>query len=286
MIGVDCEKSIGGLDQAGPHMTTATVVRDMISILDAFAKTEDGECSKDPSLLNYWGISYGTYIGQTFASMFPDRLGRVVLGGVLDADDYAPGLWPTSLQLTDDAFSTFFLYCNVASPSKCSFYTGTGPLDIYLRFEAILSKLNATEAEKQNQLSADAIELVLSVLRSSIFSATYGPLPDFPTVAEFLVQTEALLPNLRMETFPELLDVFIPGNVTADISPLVWKRAVACPDNGGKLSGRAPQDLANEIQMVKNQSYLGASIMTMESWFACTGWPITSDYIYLGVLPT
>jgi len=85
-IGPECWASIGGPKDAGPHMTTATVARDMVSILDAFQASEDGQKCGDSGLLNYWGISYGTVIGQTFASMFPERVGRVVLDGVVDPD--------------------------------------------------------------------------------------------------------------------------------------------------------------------------------------------------------
>lgn len=38
--------------------------------------------------LNYIGISYGTILGNYFASMFPGRVGRMVLDGVTDADEY------------------------------------------------------------------------------------------------------------------------------------------------------------------------------------------------------
>jgi len=74
-----CKKKTGADNQAGPHMTTAVVARDMISILDAYAKSKKGKSISHPSLLNYWGISYGTQVGQTFASMFPRRVGRVLI---------------------------------------------------------------------------------------------------------------------------------------------------------------------------------------------------------------
>lgn len=85
--GEDCKLYMGSPLDAGPHMTTATVAQDLISILDAYSLTTEAQKShQDPKLLNYWGISYGTMIGQTFASMFPSRLGRVVLDGVMDAE--------------------------------------------------------------------------------------------------------------------------------------------------------------------------------------------------------
>jgi hypothetical protein len=40
-IGQSCQAVIGGPDDIGPHANTASVAQDMISILDAFTKTED-----------------------------------------------------------------------------------------------------------------------------------------------------------------------------------------------------------------------------------------------------
>jgi pimeloyl-ACP methyl ester carboxylesterase len=82
-LGAECKKAIGGPDGAGPHMSTAVVATDMVSIVDAFAKTDQAKKVKNPSLVNYWGVSYGTFIGETFASMFPDRVGRVALDGMI-----------------------------------------------------------------------------------------------------------------------------------------------------------------------------------------------------------
>lgn len=42
-LGEQCEELIGGETDAGPHMSTATTARDMLSIVDAFAETEDGK---------------------------------------------------------------------------------------------------------------------------------------------------------------------------------------------------------------------------------------------------
>jgi len=61
---------------------TAYVARDIMRIVDALG--EDG-------LLRYWGFSYGTLLGATMATMFPDKMDRVVLDGVANAKEYYAG---------------------------------------------------------------------------------------------------------------------------------------------------------------------------------------------------
>lgn len=80
--GAQCAKAFGGASGAGEHMSTPVVATDMISIVDAFAATPRGaSAAGDSSLLNYWGYSYGTFLGQTFATLYPDRVGRLTFDG-------------------------------------------------------------------------------------------------------------------------------------------------------------------------------------------------------------
>ncbi|KAH8597003.1 hypothetical protein B0O99DRAFT_671077 [Bisporella sp. PMI_857] len=48
-------------------------------------------------------VSYGTLLGQTFASMFPERMGKVVLDGIVDPDDWVAGIEDTTLADLGDA---------------------------------------------------------------------------------------------------------------------------------------------------------------------------------------
>jgi pimeloyl-ACP methyl ester carboxylesterase len=73
------ERTWSGFDaacarNAGPllgHDTTADVARDMNLLREAVG---------DP-VLNYYGVSYGTFLGTVYANLFPATVGRMVLDG-------------------------------------------------------------------------------------------------------------------------------------------------------------------------------------------------------------
>ena len=72
----DCGKRFGWLL---PHMTTQDMARDMDAIRAAFGVSK----------INYYAFSYGTYLGQVYATLFPDRVRRMVLDSVVDPT----GVW-------------------------------------------------------------------------------------------------------------------------------------------------------------------------------------------------
>ncbi|MCH8626613.1 alpha/beta hydrolase [Arsenicicoccus piscis] len=57
------------------HMKTTDWVQDMESIRKAFGAKQ----------INYYGFSYGTYLGQVYATMYPERVRRMVWDGVVNA---------------------------------------------------------------------------------------------------------------------------------------------------------------------------------------------------------
>lgn len=75
------------------HMTTADVARDMDLIRQALGDEQ----------LTYYGVSYGSYLGETYAAMFPDRVRALAIDGVLD-----PVAWSTGRRDTGErlGFST------------------------------------------------------------------------------------------------------------------------------------------------------------------------------------
>ncbi|KAJ8092865.1 hypothetical protein PM082_023498 [Marasmius tenuissimus] len=95
-----------------PYMNTEFVARDMLKIVEAHGKEK----------LMYWGFSYGCTLGYTFASMFPDKVERMVLDGVPDDEDYYTATWLNGLQDADESLNWFFRACQEADPTSCPFY--------------------------------------------------------------------------------------------------------------------------------------------------------------------
>ena len=67
----DCEKKYGWML---PYMTTENIARDMDSIRAALGQQK----------ISYFAYSYGTYIGQVYATLFPHRVRRMVLDSTVD----------------------------------------------------------------------------------------------------------------------------------------------------------------------------------------------------------
>lgn len=65
-----------------PYVTTRNTARDLDVIRAALGERR----------ISYLGYSYGSYLGQVYATMFPGRTDRVVLDGVVDPDRYTPRL--------------------------------------------------------------------------------------------------------------------------------------------------------------------------------------------------
>ncbi|MET9869107.1 MULTISPECIES: alpha/beta hydrolase [unclassified Streptomyces] len=74
-----CRKNAGGVL---PHINTRNTARDMDVIRAALGERR----------ISYLGYSYGSYLGEVYATMFPGRTDRVVLDGVIDPERYGPRL--------------------------------------------------------------------------------------------------------------------------------------------------------------------------------------------------
>ncbi|MFB8775377.1 alpha/beta hydrolase [Streptomyces broussonetiae] len=114
------------------HVSTKEAARDM-DVLRAALGDER---------LTYVGASYGTFLGATYAGLFPDRVGRLVLDGAMD-----PSLPARRLNLDQTAgfetsFTAFAKDC-VRQPDCPLGGPGTPPKQVGRNLKAFFDKLDA-----------------------------------------------------------------------------------------------------------------------------------------------
>ena len=70
-------KACGDNGELLDHVKTTDTVADMDSIRKALGAEQ----------INYYGFSYGTYLGQVYGTLHPERMRRVVMDGVVNVND-------------------------------------------------------------------------------------------------------------------------------------------------------------------------------------------------------
>ncbi|KAK4133912.1 hypothetical protein BT67DRAFT_34936 [Trichocladium antarcticum] len=158
----------------------------MVSIVDAWDRGIETRGLAPNALkgkLVYWGFSYGTYLGATFAKMFPDRVGRLVLDGVVDADQYGTFLFGESLTDTEKVLDRFFDHCAQAQ-TRCALYrTGDDPSRVQRRYNDIMARLDAHPATFIHPEHFIPVVLRADFIKLIMFSTLYFPIQGFPALA-------------------------------------------------------------------------------------------------------
>ncbi len=209
------------------HVSTPAVARDMLSILDAWdawmeekdddiIRNDDDEIHSTEAMeeeksldtkgkLVYWGFSYGTLLGATFAAMFPDRVGRVILDGVVDADHYVGPVWQDSLLDTDKIMTSFFHFCHKAGKNCALYREGDSESDVQARYQEANDNLRKNPIKGVNPTTLTPTVITHHILKSFIFQFLYSPIATFPIMAQIIDMV-----HRRDET--TLMSIFTSGS--------------------------------------------------------------------------
>ncbi|KAH7115128.1 hypothetical protein B0J11DRAFT_618722 [Dendryphion nanum] len=187
-------KAHGELCTAAIKNTTAKYASTAANVLDMVHFTElqatlNGQNPKEAKIW-YFGISYGTLMGQTLAQMFPHRLGRVVLDANVNGVEHYAGYVPSTVEDTDKAYAWFFELCAQAGPTKCAYArTSKTAKEIEIRFRALLAQLQAEPIivhQKEGQPSLVTRNDVLLF----VFNQLYSPMYQYPSISRALTALE------------------------------------------------------------------------------------------------
>lgn len=141
-------------------ITTANVARDMDLLRDALG---------DPGL-TYLGFSYGTYLGATYAALFPGSVRALVLDGGLDPSAYATRPLLTDLRQARGfqlAMERFLQWCRL----ECEFGDGAPEA----AFAALLRRADANPLTGTDARPVRAVE-ILNASLVALYSRQTWPL--------------------------------------------------------------------------------------------------------------
>ncbi|KAL1948533.1 hypothetical protein VTO73DRAFT_12608 [Trametes versicolor] len=247
------------------YMGTSTVVRD----IDFVTKLLDGE----DALINFWGLSYGSAIGQYMVNMLPDRVGHIVIDGVLDAVSWTsvPSYkWErTFLVNTDDVYKLFISECAQAGPSQCALAKSANETgsDILARVENFVNQLYWSPLAVPNATAPG----ILTSGRARLFlmGALISP-TSWPQAAEILAQA-------------------IAGNGTAILDAVNTKdlvdlerSAVSCNDNKPFKAPTPAEVIDEQLYDQAHVSRFSLTVVVSEPDAGCQFWPVTPPERFLG----
>ena len=116
------------------HLTTIDAAKDMNSIRSALGADQ----------INYYGFSYGTYLGQVFATLYPDKLRRVVFDGTVDPR----GVWYDANLSQDVAFDrNINIWFDWLAKHDSTYHLGDTGAKVSKLFYATQKKLYATPVQ-------------------------------------------------------------------------------------------------------------------------------------------
>ncbi|KAF9448840.1 hypothetical protein P691DRAFT_813496 [Macrolepiota fuliginosa MF-IS2] len=259
------------LENAGEwlgNVNTEQTAYDMLSIVKAHGREK----------LMYWGFSYGTVLGSTFAALFPDKVERLVLDGVVDAENYYATLWSNNLLDTPKTLNRFFEMCHTAGPSSCAFWAPSPSL-ISANLTRIYKDIITNPIPVRTPTSYGVLDY--NHVRTGIFRALYAPWATWSRLAQALAnlggpdRDATLMWNLTgLPTF-RCTSCSIPcGNkdrreVEFGATLEDGLTAIACSDGLD-----IPADLASAKKYFDD---LSQKSEWAETWanigLSCTGWP-------------
>jgi len=326
------------LNPKGEHivdfMSTDNVVRDMIEILERIGEWREAQVNKiylsslrneqnvlgapiphetvealrwrkGKEPLQYWGFSYGTILGATFATLQPHRAHRMVLDGVADSVDYYAGGWTTNLQDSDKVIENFFDYCFQAGPANCSMVkeADTSSDDILSRWDELedyILEHGPIPVPGHNRIGPQVV--TLTDIYSLFFAIVYKPHEGFEAVDQII---GPLVNSLGTPAFPNataiaarkhalnmgnIYDMVIQPAVNCNTTNLdindpecgtffdtgLWGMTstlpIHCRDGDNEIALHSTTDFENYQAQLTNQSrWLGGAWAGVR--FLCSGWP-------------
>lgn len=259
-----------------PHVSTANVARDLDRLREAVGDEQ----------LNYLGTSYGTYLGETYANLFPDRIRAMALDGTINPSSYTSfdasdgeivGPDTTafgrilSAEASTAALEEFFAQCTAAGPERCAFAAPTAA-ETSAKFDELMTRLRTDPATVTGP--AGTLTVTYSLVVFLVWNGLYAP-ASWPQMAEGLQLLAEGNTAEYLAAVPGLLGGPAPAEYPNDLEAQ-W--AINCVDTDNPSDPTEYQALARSAD--ERSPYFG-SLWLYQS-LPCAFWPAQDEDRYAG----
>ncbi|MCS0601037.1 alpha/beta hydrolase [Streptomyces sp. LP11] len=236
------------------HVSTVEAARDMDIVRAALGDRK----------LNYVGASYGTFLGATYAGLFPERVGRVVLDGAMDPTLDARRLNLDQTAGFETAFQAFAKDC--VRRSDCPLGgRATTPAQVGAHLKAFFRKLDAHPVPAHD---ADGRELGESLATTGVIAAMYDE-GTWPQLREALASAMDKNDGAGLLA---LADSYYERDAKGRYSNLMMANAaVNCLDSPPAFSG--PDEVREALPSFEKASPVFGTGLAWAS-LSCTYWPV------------
>ncbi|HNJ96582.1 MAG TPA: alpha/beta hydrolase [Ilumatobacteraceae bacterium] len=229
-------------------VSTADTARDMDAIRQALGEDK----------ITYFGFSYGSELGATWATMFPDTVRAAVLDGAVDP---TVGYLQQNIQQAagfEATFDTFLAQCSAAP--GCAFHNGGDA-------EGAFDRLSADIDAQPLTVDPDRTPVTQGVLMTAVADAMYDP-SYWPTLEQALAD----LQDGDGEAVLALYDDYYGRYGEEWDDALEAYFAIGCLDDPGSTG---PDDLySHEAEFAAAAPRLGRGWMAELTF--CSVWPVPS----------
>lgn len=255
---------------AGRFMGTPYVAVDMIRIAEKLGQDK----------VLYYGISYGTILGQYFAALHPDKIGRMIIDGVVDGNHWLEGQSYNMLKDARLVVDQFYRSCVDAGRARCAIWEKTAA-EVEARMDKVLDSLKAEPIAVPQSVLGPFV-LSETAFLTLAFSDLYAPISGFPDIADIARAVET-----RNQT--RLSQIVYVSSDVSDVPPWFQPNqaiyAVECSDFP-PLSDSVKEELAalkaSNALVPRLSSAGGSQVAALR--LTCADWSVPQKNRYPGPL--
>ncbi|KAH8657768.1 Alpha/Beta hydrolase protein [Xylariales sp. PMI_506] len=230
-----------------------TLTGPLLNFMDSISTVKDFEAVRKAlkeDKISFLGFSYGTFLGQIYAALYPEQVGRFVLDGITNhAEAYSAGLL-TEAATFEATLNQFFEWCDATT--DCALHGQ----DVPTLLDTVTGP-SASVPTVPGGPNATGEDILLSIQGGLVF-------------VDLTTSWAELSVALNQTIFDNNATTLVSGD--GNLNSAFSNRAVMCQDYGTIAQG--PADLARIATVAKVIApHTRGVTQNLETLAYCIGWP-------------